>query len=148
MIQRAESGTQAGSRLDCTMHEIQTIGDRGLERPAERKAGSDRSRQSAAGPMQRAARDPRLGEVANSIGSHQHVRDLIAVEMASLHQGGARAEAEQSAPGALHGRGVVHRSASKNRSFIEVGSYQSGEREKIFSHDVFCFAGEKSRARG
>src|SRR4051794_11562021 len=86
MVQRSESSADTWSSGDGAVHEVQPAGHGRLERPAERKAGGDGGGEGAAGAMQRLRFDPRAAEVADSIGRHQHVGDLLAGEVSSLHQ--------------------------------------------------------------
>ena len=92
VVQWSKSSAQTRSFSDRPVYEVQTICDRRLERPTERKARSDCGGEGASRSMNRFRIDPGVGEVPDSIGSDQHVGDLVARKMASLDQGGAGAK--------------------------------------------------------
>src|SRR3954463_3254970 len=81
MVQRSESAADTWSSDDGAVHEVEAVGHRRLQWPAQCKAGGDGGWGSKPGAMHRFGVYPLPGEVADSIRCHQHVGNIVAAQV-------------------------------------------------------------------
>ena len=88
-----------------------------------------------------------MSEAAGSVARHQHVNQLIVVQVPAFDQGGAGAEFEERSSRALHRGLVVHREAGQQCGFVDVRRDQCREWEQMIAQRGFSVGRKQAMPR-